>query len=139
MRIFHIIIIIFFVFDGCKKDDNSPTEPAQKPFDLTVLSGKWKGTFKNIVTQTADFTIDEQGNLTGTAANTSVTGKWTIDNTGKVTGSGVWNFEIYSKLYDAACTWDLQMNKEKNQLTGTWDIQVPYSTLRDMQTDLSKQ
>jgi hypothetical protein len=86
-------------------------------------------------------TVDENGNMRGDSVNASsrgITGKWVIDNTGKVTGTGTTAFSRYSSYYVANTTWNLQMNTDKNQLSGTWDIQVPYSDMRNMSMTVSK-
>ncbi|MBM4162775.1 MAG: hypothetical protein FJ217_16985 [Ignavibacteria bacterium] len=134
LKILLIVAVCMTLLASCKKDESSPTESSTPTYSMSDLQGTWKGEAKNSSnTLSLNLTVDTQCKVTGSGVSCT----WSIDNTGKVAGSGSFSFVSGSYLTVAAASWSLQMSSDKKSITGT--MEVAYPTLHGMSTTLTKQ
>lgn len=76
--------------------------------------------------------VDSEGKVSGSG----VSSQWIIDSKGKVTGGGSFGFISGGHYIVAGALWSLQLNSNKTNLSGEFD--VAYSGLHDMDVNLTK-
>ncbi len=133
-RILLIIIELITLFVSCGKNDSNPTGPSNTSYADTDIVGSWSGEAKNSSnTLSMNLTVDSVGKVSGSGVSSS----WSIDSSGKITGGGSFSFISGSRLTVAGAGWTLQLNSNKKDITGKYN--VAYSTLNDMDVTLTKQ
>ena len=139
MKIRIVLIIIGFIMmlyscGGNGSDTSSGEEGNDTPsFALSDLVGTWIGNATNSYnTISLDMTVGSGGNVTGSGVSST----WSVNTEGKVTGSGSYSFVSGSSLTVAGASWSLQLDSEKINLSGQFD--VAYSTLHNMTVNLTK-
>lgn len=131
-KLLFIICLVVPLFFACNDDDNNPA--TSTTYQSSDITGNWKGEAKNSSnTISLDLTVAENGEVSGSGVSST----WEIDNSGKVTGGGIFSFASGGRLTVAASGWSLQLNSNKNGLTGKFN--VAYSTLNDMDVSLTKE
>ena len=103
-------------------------------FTKNDIVGRWLGTVSNSEkTLKLTITVDNFGKVSGSGVNST----WDINSSGKVVGNGSFSFIDDSHLTVASATWSLRLNKDKNTLTGKFNARHP--TLHDMDVNLTKE
>ena len=135
-----VLIIIGFIMmlyscGGNGSDTSSGEEESNvtPSFDLSDLVGNWIGNATNSYnTISLDVIVDSGGNVTGSGVSST----WSVNTEGTVAGSGSYSFVSGSSLIVAGASWSLQLDSEKINLSGQFD--VAYSTLHNMTVNLTK-
>lgn len=131
-----LAVLLLCLLASCsgKDDNNAPTAPAAPSYSMSDVEGTWKGTAVNSSnTLNLTLTVNSQCKVSGSGVSCT----WTIDDAGKVTGSGSFSFVSGSYLTVASSSWSLQMSNDKRSMTGSMD--VSYSTLHGMSVSVTKQ
>ncbi len=130
-RILLTIIVLITLSFSCGKN---PTGPEEASYNLTDLVGTWEGEAENSSnTVSLDLTVDSEGKVSGSG----VSSEWSISSTGEVTGGGSFGFISGSSYIIASASWSLQLNSDKTELSGEFDVAC--SGLHDMDVNLTKQ
>jgi hypothetical protein len=130
-RILLTIIVLITMSFSCGK---SSTGPEEVSCNLTDLVGTWEGEAGNSSNFVSlELTVDSVGKVSGSG----VSSVWFISSTGEITGGGSFGFISGSSYIIASASWSLQLNSDKTELSGEFD--VAYSGLHDMDVNLTKQ
>ncbi len=125
-RILLGILITFFI--TCSKN---PADSSDVNYTLSNLVGTWAGTAKGTIS--LELNVDSEGKVSGSG----VSSQWSIDSKGKVTGGGSLSFTSGSYYTVAGASWSLQLDSEKTNLSGEYD--VAYPSLHNMAIELTKE
>ena len=98
-------------------------------FVLKDIVGKWSGSAGSF---NLDLTVASDGKVTGSG----VSSKWSVGNTGKVSGGGSFSVISGGWLIVASCGWNLQLNGDRNELTGK--MTVAHSSIGTKTVKLNK-
>lgn len=117
-RVTTLVSAALILLIGCDADTSGP-----EPFSMADLVGTWSGEATNqqntfTITLTCDATGDVDGSGAGGALSIGAT--WSINAEGAVTGSGVIGIVSGGSLIIEMGGWSLQMNDDRNRLTGTF-------------------
>lgn len=129
-----LISLIFCGLTACDKKNPASSDNDPVIFSLADLVGNWTGTaVKNSTTINLNLNVDETGKVSGSGVSST----WSITEDGTVTGGGSFSFLSGGHLIVASAGWNLTMNEAKSMLTGTFN--VSYSGLSGLSVDLNKQ
>ncbi|HHS14184.1 MAG TPA: hypothetical protein ENN03_10525 [bacterium] len=133
LRVMLMVILLCGMTD-CNKKNPAGSDNDPVIFSLADLVGTWIGTaVKNSTTINLNLNVDETGKVSGSGVSST----WAITEDGVVTGGGSFGFISGGYLIMASAGWNLTMNDAKSMLTGTFN--VSYSGLSGLSVELNKQ
>lgn len=119
------LLALLLLTSSCKKDNDNPVDTTPiVAYSLADLVGDWHGSYY--------LTVAADGKVSGGG----VSATWTIDDKGKITGSGSYSYISGSQFIVASAVWSLQMSEDKKELTGTHDVMS--SGMHDISVTLTR-